>query len=120
MQLYFLEHWNENKKKRFTLLFDLHKLAVRCLLSKAELLSPLSLALSLSNSLSLSLSLSHTLSLSLSLSLSHSVSFSLSLMWCCGSWLHSIQCNFSDPPCCDVVDKLQWSELVLVCDFSFL
>lgn len=48
--------------------------------------------------------------------LSRSVSFSL--MWCCGSWLHSIQCNLSNTQRCDVVDKLQWSELLLVCDSS--
>ncbi len=49
---------NNNNNKKRALLFDLHRLAVRCLLSKAELLSPLSLSLSLCLSLSLSLSLS--------------------------------------------------------------
>lgn len=59
-----------------------------------------------------------------------SLSFSLSscllclffsFMWCCGSWLHSIQCNLSNPPCCDVVNKLQvnWFWFVTIFFFFF-
>lgn len=44
---------SEKKRGKEVLLFDLHKLAVRCLLTKAELLSPFSLSLSLSLSRSL-------------------------------------------------------------------
>ena len=50
---------------------------------------------------------------------------SLSLMWCCGSWLHSIQCKFTLIPYAVIlVDKLQWSEscfgfLLLVCTILF-
>lgn len=91
----------KSKKKRGkkVLLFDLHKLAVR-LLTKAELLSPFSLFLSLSSCL---------------------LCLFFSFMWCCGSWLHSIQCNLSNPPCCDVVNKLQvnWFWFVTIFFFFF-
>lgn len=90
----------KSKKKRGkkVLLFDLHKLAVR-LLTKAELLSPFSLFLSLSSCL---------------------LCLFFSFMWCCGSWLHSIQCNLSNPPCCDVVNKLQVNWFWFVTIFFFL
>lgn len=89
----------KSKKKRGkkVLLFDLHKLAVR-LLTKAELLSPFSLFLSLSSCL---------------------LCLFFSFMWCCGSWLHSIQCNLSNPPCCDVVNKLQVNWFWFVTIFFF-
>lgn len=91
---------NTKSKKRGkkVLLFDLHKLAVR-LLTKAELLSPFSLFLSLSSCL---------------------LCLFFSFMWCCGSWLHSIQCNLSNPPCCDVVNKLQVNWFWFVTIFFFL
>lgn len=49
---------SEKKGGKKVLLFDLHKLAVRCLLTKAELLSPFSLSLSLPLPVSLYVSFS--------------------------------------------------------------
>lgn len=62
------------------------------------------------------------LSLSLSPSSCLSLCLFFSFMWCCGSWLHSIQCNLSNPPCCDVVNKLQvnWFWFVTTFFFFFL
>lgn len=99
MQLYFFGTLKVKKRGKKVLLFDLHKLAVR-LLTKAELLSPFSLFLSLSSCL---------------------LCLFFSFMWCCGSWLHSIQCNLSNPPCCDVVNKLQvnWFWFVTIFFFFF-
>lgn len=61
-------------------------------------------------------------SLSLSPSSCLSLCLFFSFMWCCGSWLHSIQCNLSNPPCCDVVNKLQvnWFWFVTTFFFFFL
>lgn len=98
MQLYFFGTLKVKKRGKKVLLFDLHKLAVR-LLTKAELLSPFSLFLSLSSCL---------------------LCLFFSFMWCCGSWLHSIQCNLSNPPCCDVVNKLQVNWFWFVTIFFFL
>lgn len=39
--------------------------------------------------------------------LSYWATLSFFLMRCCGCWLHSIQCNCANTPCCDIVDKLQ-------------
>lgn len=87
---------SEKKRGKEVLLFDLHKLAVRCLLTKAELLSPFSLSLSLS--------------LSMSLFLFHVV------LWILVTF-HSMQSLQSPMLWCS---EQTASELVLVCDNFFL
>ena len=93
MQLYFLEHLKVKEKKKRALLFDLHKAGCAMFTVQGWATEP---------------------ALSFYLSISSSISFYLflSLYLSCGAvdlGYIPFNANFSDPPCCDVVDKLQWS-----------